>query len=95
MIKSHLEQITKQEEVVDGIYCDCCGKPIDVGNHEYLHIDKDWGQFSKHDNNNDEFDICEDCYYKIADTFKINLHTTNLQDNFIDYGEALSKELNL
>ena len=81
MIKSHLQDVVKQEEQVDEILCNCCGKPIKKNvlgiEHKFielddtLHVEQAWGYFSNHDGDIHRFDICQDCYDKSIKTFKI------------------------
>lgn len=48
------------------IICNCCKKIIsegkDISTVDYLHVEKEWGYFSKKDGQIQEFDLCEDCY---------------------------------
>ena len=81
MIKSHVEKITKSETVIDEVICNCCGESIREldQNSDYLHIEKDWGYFSAYDMENHKFDLCNTCYIRIINMFKIPVTTrTNI-----------------
>ena len=90
MIKSHLEQVTKPERIVDDIICEVCGKPIkrnrDGSLKDYLPIHKKWDATSDHDNDEQDIDICEDCWYKILGTFKIPV-PIKIYDAYGDNGD--------
>ena len=59
------------------ITCNKCGKEIHIQNNiptgEVVSVEKQWGYFSKKDGQTDAFDLCEDCYDKLAASFKIQL----------------------
>lgn len=66
--------------VVEKIYkvkCNCCGKEIATDKYgytsDYLSVNKRWGYNSSFDNENHSFDICENCYKKFIDNFKIQI----------------------
>lgn len=71
----------KLEQRVTGelekIICNKCGKEIEViqgiAQEDYLAVKKRWGYFSDKDNQEDEFDLCEDCYDELVASFKIRL----------------------
>ncbi|MFV0314753.1 MAG: hypothetical protein ACK5I7_06570 [Anaerotignum sp.] len=70
-------KMTAQEvNEVSKVICNCCGKEIPlVGDgmwEEYFHAEKYWGYFSKQDGRKDSFDLCQDCYEKMVEGFKIN-----------------------
>ncbi|MEG1140767.1 MAG: ribosomal protein S18-alanine N-acetyltransferase [Lachnospiraceae bacterium] len=50
------------------IRCQCCGKMARFENglmkDDFLHIEKEWGYFSKKDGTHHEFNVCEECYDK-------------------------------
>lgn len=60
---------------VSKIVCNKCGKEIIVKNgmteEEVLSVQKRWGYFSNKDNEVHEFDLCEECYDRLIETFKI------------------------
>lgn len=70
MIKSHIKKVIKDEEIIDEVICNCCGKLINKHN-EHLTIDMLWGYDSNKENKRHQFDICEDCYDKFVASFKI------------------------
>lgn len=55
------------------VICNKCGKRITVTkgvpDGEWLHIEKNWGYFSRKDGVRHTFDICEECYDKWAADF--------------------------
>lgn len=57
------------------VVCNACGKKIPVKNEvmkeDVLHVEKQWGYFSGQDGEIQKFDICEECYKKIAEQFLI------------------------
>lgn len=57
------------------VICNCCGKKILVeqteGMQEFLHIEKEWGYFSKKDGKRQKFDLCESCFDKWTANFLI------------------------
>lgn len=62
---------------IDKIICNKCGKEIEVigevPREDSLHVTKRWGYFSNKDNQEDDFDLCEDCYDELVASFKIRL----------------------
>ena len=65
-----------QETVeLDKIICNKCGKEIKVirgvAQEDYLEVTKRWGYFSNKDNQEEAFDLCEDCYDELVASFKI------------------------
>lgn len=60
-------------EVVTEIICDCCKKSIDPDKNDFIHIEKEWGYFSHKDGEKQEVDLCENCWDKITETFKISV----------------------
>ena len=97
MIKKHFEQVIKEEEVIDEILCNCCGKPIKRVNassiiRDHLHIKKEWNYFSNNEGQKYELDICEDCCGKILSTFKIKPGTSNSLDNYDELEKAYTEE---
>ena len=67
----------KETKEIDKIICNQCGQEIPVikgvAREDYLSVEKQWGYFSKKDGQTDTFDLCEDCYDKLAASFKIQL----------------------
>lgn len=62
---------------LDKIICNKCGKEIEVikgvAQEDYLEVTKRWGYFSNKDNQEDAFDLCEDCYDEFVASFKFKL----------------------
>lgn len=91
MIKSHEEEKVTTEIVVDDIICNCCGQPIkkhafDVDTtkpfdipDDYLEINKEWGYFSDYDYENHKAHICQTCYKKWIDSFKIPIEVKEVE----------------
>ena len=59
------------------IRCNMCGKTIVFGEghdkEDYVLIQKEWGYFSHKDGEKQEVDLCENCWDKITETFKISV----------------------
>ena len=55
---------------VNKVICNGCGKELD-SHIDYLSIDKTWGYGTGLDGEKHSFDLCEDCYRKIIEDFKI------------------------
>lgn len=57
------------------VICNCCEKEIKTENgiemEGVMHINKEWGYFSKKDGEMHRFDMCEECYDKLIKSFKI------------------------
>lgn len=70
---------TEKKEIIelDKIICNKCGREIEVirgvAQEDYLAVEKRWGYFSDKDNQEDAFDLCEDCYDELVASFKIKL----------------------
>ncbi|MBS4960904.1 MAG: hypothetical protein KHZ62_08840 [Clostridiales bacterium] len=68
-----------EKKVVAEIKCNCCGNQIPKIHDEYfqdhLHVEKNWGYFSDHDGHRDVFDLCEDCYFRLLQSFIIPPNT--------------------
>lgn len=64
-----------QNYQVDEIICNQCGKRIKVVNgiikEGCFEGNISWGYFSNQDGKHDSFELCEECYQKMIDTFKI------------------------
>ncbi len=62
----------RQEELVS-VICNCCGRKIMAENgilkEESIQIKHTFGYFSEKDGQTEEFDLCEECYYKITGKF--------------------------
>lgn len=55
--------------------CNCCKKIVQeegkISKSEFLHVEKQWGYFSKKDGEKQEFDLCEECYDRWTSSFQI------------------------
>lgn len=67
----------KEIKKVEKIICNKCGKVIPVTEgipqEDVLEVEKRWGYHSGKDNQVDCFDLCEDCYDELVDSFLIKL----------------------
>ena len=67
-------KLTMQEEkVLSRIICNGCGKEISKDRADHFHGEKTWGYFSEKDGRQDAFDLCEACYDKLTENFKIKM----------------------
>lgn len=57
--------------------CNICGKELrqefGIIKEDYLFIRKNWGYFSEKDGQTHEFCLCENCYDKWIQSFKISV----------------------
>lgn len=69
--RTELEATNKIEKII----CNKCGKEIlvcrGVPQEDVLEVEKRWGYLSKKDNQVDRFDLCEDCYDELVESFRI------------------------
>ncbi len=69
--------VTMQQEVLDNVVCNMCGKKISADNdgyiEDYVHIDKTWNYHSDLDGQHHALDICAICYQKWVDTFAVGV----------------------
>ena len=67
----------KEIKKVEKIICNKCVKVIPVTGgipqEDVLEVEKRWGYHSGKDNQVDCFDLCEDCYDELVDSFLIKL----------------------
>ena len=67
----------KEMNELEKIICNKCGREIKVirgvAQEDYLSVTKRWGYFSNKDNQEDAFEICEDCYDELVASFKFKL----------------------
>lgn len=58
------------------IICNLCGRAIkkdgDDTFYDYIEVKKKWGYLSDYDGQVHSFDICQDCYKRLAEEFKVN-----------------------
>lgn len=67
-------RVTLQEEMIlSKIICNGCGKEIPLDTADHFHGEKTWGYFSEKDGRQDQFDLCEACYDKLTENFKIKM----------------------
>ena len=63
-----------QKELVE-VVCNCCRKKMLVENgffkEECIHVEHDFGFFGTKDGQSQRFDLCEDCYRKITESFSV------------------------
>ena len=66
------------------IICNCCKKVIQnedfYSRTEYLHVEKEWGYFSKKDGEKQEFDLCESCYDALVRKFQIPVDSQEITE---------------
>lgn len=71
------ENTGKGRVIMDGIFCNKCGKSLKVENkivrEDFISICKPWGYFSKKDGKTQEFIICEECIDKFTEEFVITV----------------------
>jgi hypothetical protein len=84
-----IKTIAKDIPYIDKILCNKCGKEvwdsttsledkIEGRTEEYFEGNHHWGYFSKRDGELHQFDLCQECYGELIDSFKIPVHKTNL-----------------
>ena len=67
-------KLTLQEEkVLSRVVCNGCGREIPYGTADHFNGEKTWGYFSDKDGRQDSFDLCEGCYDKMTENFKIKM----------------------
>lgn len=67
----------KETKEIAKIVCNKCGREIEVSGgvprEDVLHVEKRWGYPSDKDNQVDCFDLCEDCYDNLIESFQIKI----------------------
>ncbi len=67
----------KETKEVEKIICNKCGKEIPVlrgvPSEDVLEVEKRWGYFSGKDNRVDRFDLCEECYDALIESFCVTI----------------------
>lgn len=57
------------------IHCNCCGKVLQIKDNMFLEgtvlVETDWGYFSEKDGEHHTFRLCEECYDRITEGFRI------------------------
>ena len=67
-------KLTLQEEkVLSKVICNGCNREIPWETADHFHGEKTWGYFSEKDGRQDKFDLCEACYDKMTEQFKIKM----------------------
>ncbi len=64
----------QEEQVLSQIVCNGCGREIPLEQSDYFHGEKTWGYFSAQDGRRDDFDLCEDCYRKLTNSFAVKMN---------------------
>ena len=71
--RTELEEKNKVEKII----CNKCGKEIwvhgGIPQEDVLEVEKRWGYHSRKDNQVDRFDLCEDCYDELVESFQIKI----------------------
>lgn len=57
--------------------CNCCGQEI-VGHKDCLEVTKNWGYNSNKDLEQHKFNLCESCYDRMVDQFKIPVEINDI-----------------
>lgn len=86
MIQSHKEQVTEEKEIVDNVFCNCCGRSVhrdkDICGRDmfvdYLSFKDNRIYRQRFNDFYEDFHICEDCAKKINSTFKIPVEKVNI-----------------
>ncbi|WP_304509207.1 hypothetical protein [Anaerotignum sp.] len=72
------EKNVQESQVVTKVICNCCGKEIPLVREglweEYFHAEKSWGYLSNQDGRQDSFDLCQECYEKMIESFEMKMH---------------------
>lgn len=63
----------REEKVLCKVVCNGCGREIPLDTEDYFHGEKAWGYFSNQDGRQDCFDLCEDCYQKLTESFAVKM----------------------
>lgn len=73
-MKIYVDSLVLQKKTKD-VLCNMCGceiKKDDYGNFfDYAELEKTWGYLSCFDGKNHKFDLCQNCYKKLIDSFSI------------------------
>lgn len=67
--------VSATERKADKVFCNHCGREISKNAlgyfQDYVHVEKEWGYFSKKDGERYNFDLCEDCLDHFIESFAI------------------------
>lgn len=70
----------KETKEIEKIICNQCGKEICVANgiprDGVFSVDYSWGYFSEKDGEHHSFDLCESCYDRMLQGFRIPAEVT-------------------
>ncbi len=68
-------EINQSTQELDEVICNQCGKSIKIENGvqkaEMCEVTKRWGYFSNKDLEVHTFDLCEECYDRLIEGFKV------------------------
>lgn len=71
----------KETRDIQTVICNKCGREIPVRGgvpaEDFLAVEKRWGYPSDKDNRVDSFDLCEDCYDELIESFRIQIEKQN------------------
>lgn len=84
-MKKWCTEVKKIEQVYE-VVCNYCGKPIAMHKShgvfdDFISIEKAWGYYSEFDNEIHKFDLCQECYKKLINKFKIPIHCDDLNND--------------
>lgn len=73
------KRVQREYMKIEDITCDVCGKSCKLGPYifECATLNASWGYMSHKDGCEDEAHLCESCFDKIVEHFKIKLHNPN------------------
>ena len=74
MRQYQLKETKETEKKINKIICNQCGKEIPVNTvpeEGVFSVDYRWGYPSGKDGERHRFDLCEDCYDRLLESFKI------------------------
>lgn len=76
--------VNKRTEKLKVIYCNLCGKEINMENgiitEGVFTANQKWGYFSGKDGQADSFDLCEECYNSITEKFAIPVESSAIKE---------------
>lgn len=68
-------KIYNENGTLTGVACNCCGRVAlqeqGVLKEDFASFCKEWGYFSDKDGITHQFDLCEQCYDRITESFQI------------------------
>ncbi len=79
-----MDKVKMKIRVNKDVYCNVCGKKIfmeqGILKEDVFEAAKEWGYFSKYDLEVHKFNICEECYDKLIETFKIPIEVVRKKE---------------